>query len=83
MIQNLRRVRQKWVWFPQVIGREGADARASGMFYTGAIQVVLLYRSESWFMYPKIVNTLGGFHHRVIRQLTGHMPQRNGDGTWT
>ena len=53
-----------------------------GIFYTAVVQAVLLYRLETWVMSLWIGKTLGGFHHQVIRKLTGLMPQRNGGRTW-
>ena len=76
---NLRREWKKWALLSWAIRREGADARTSRIFYTTLVQVVLLYRSESWVMSTRIGKTLGGFQHR----LKGRITQRNGDGTWT
>ena len=33
-------------------------------------------------MSPRIGRTLGGFHHRVARIMTGRKPQRGLDGRW-
>ena len=83
VIRNFWRARQKWECLSQVIGQEGEDARASGMFYTMVVQEVLLCGLELWVMYLWIGKALGGFNHLVIRQLTGRMPHWSGDGTWT
>ena len=55
----------------------------SGFFYTMVVQVVLLYKSESWVMSPQIGKVLGSIHHREIRRLTGQIPHMNGYGMWT
>ena len=34
-------------------------------------------------MYLLIGKMLGGFNHRVIQRLTGRMPQKSREGTWT
>ena len=57
--------------------------QTSGMFYATVVQAILLYGLETWIMSPWIGKALGGFHHRVVWRLTGWMPQRNFDGTWT
>ena len=53
------------------------------MFYTKMIHAVLLYGSETWFIYLCIEKTLGCFHYWVIRHLTGQMSQWNRDRTWS
>ena len=64
-------------------GREGGGARTLGVFYAAVVQVGLIYGSGSWVMSLRIGKILGGFHHQVIWLLTGKMPQRNGNDTWT
>ena len=71
VIWNLRRVRQKWVYLSQVIRRYGSDACMLGIFYISVVQVVLLYRSESWVVSPQIGKALGIIHHWEIRRITG------------
>ena len=58
VIQNLRGERQKWENLPRVIGKEGEDARMSGMFYTVVVQAVLLYRYDLWFVSSRIGKAL-------------------------
>ena len=47
------------------------DARALGMFYVEVVQEVLMYVSETWFVYLRIAMTLGGFQKRVVYRLRG------------
>ena len=82
VVRNLRRARKKWARLTRVLGREGEDAQALGMFYIAVVQVVLLYGSETWVMYPRIGKTLGGFHHRVACILKRRKPWRDQDGMW-
>ena len=58
------------------------DARTTGTFYKAVVKVVLLFGSEMWLMTPQIGRTLGGFQHRVARQLAGIQPQKNVEGVW-
>ena len=46
------------------------------------VQAVLLYKSETWVMTPRIVRDLGIFYHRVARRLLGRKPRRVIDGIW-
>ena len=66
VVTKLRKDQKKWVRLLRVLGREGADDRTLGTFYMVVVQVVLIFVSETWVMYPCIRRTLVGFHHRVI-----------------
>ena len=66
----------------RLLGREGADARTSGMFYVALLQAVVLYGSETWFMSPHIRRNLVGFYHIVAYRLTGRQPWRGLYGAW-
>ena len=52
------------------------------MFYTAVVQVLLLYKSESWFMSPQIGKVLVSIRHQEIQRLMGHIPNMNGYETW-
>ena len=52
-------------------------------FLYSLVQVVLLYGSETWIMSPRIGRAMKGFHHQVVRIMTGRIPHRNLGGTWT
>ena len=67
VIWNLRRVHQKWAFLSQVLGRDGADAWVLGVFNTAVVQVVFLYRLESWVISPRIGKALGSIHNLEIR----------------
>ena len=66
-----------------MFGQEGVDMRALGIFYTMVVHTILLYRLETWVMYPRIGKILGGFHHRVVRRLKGQIHYQNLDGKLT
>ena len=63
-------------------GEVGEGDRTSGLFYIAEVQVVLLYGSETWVMYPLIGRMMGGFHQRVVCRLTGQQPRRRKYGMW-
>ena len=82
MVHKLRKARKKREWLLRVLGREGTYDRTSGIFYVALAQAILMYRSETWFMYPCIGSMLGRFHHRVVQRLMGKQTSRRTDGTW-
>ena len=43
VVCNLRWAQQKWEWLKWMLGREGVDAQALGMFYLEVFQEVLSY----------------------------------------
>ena len=71
VVQNLWQAQQKWVWLSRVLIREGVDDRTSGRIYVAVVQVVLIYRLDTWVTTPRIGMVLGGFHHRVAHRMTG------------
>ena len=44
--------------------------------------MTLLFGTEYWVMFPWIVSTLGGFHHREDRWLSKMQPNRYVTGRW-
>ena len=54
VVRNLRKARRKWERLMRVMSRERADARTSVQIYLAVVQLVLLYRSETWVMTPCI-----------------------------
>ena len=75
LVRNLRKARRKWERLMRVMSRERADARTLVHIYLAVVQLVLLYRSETWVMTPCIRMVLGRFHHRVSHRLTRRQPQ--------
>ena len=74
VVENLKKAHQPWSWLAQILVWKGADAHTSGIFYVAVVQATLLIGSETWLMIPRMVQTLGGFHHRVAWSLTGKLP---------
>ena len=54
-----------------------------GMFYKAVVQAILLYGCESWTLTNPMIKALESFHHRVARRISGKMPKRLHDGSWT
>ena len=59
----------------RILARQGADARISGNLYKAVVQSILLYGSETWVLTAPMVKVLEGFHHKVLRQITGRQPK--------
>lgn len=53
------------------------------MFYKAIVQSDLLFGAETWTVTKAMLEILKSFHHRVARRLSGMMPHRAEDGTWT
>ena len=51
------------------------NARVSGLFYKAVVQAVLIYGSDTLVLTPRMVQTLGPFHHRVHRSLIRQQPR--------
>ena len=62
---------------------ENASPRVCGMFYKATVQAVLLYGSETWNLSPAMLRTLESFHLRAARRMTGLMPSKAADGSWS
>ena len=50
VVSKLRKARKKWERLSRVMGQEGVDARAMGIFYREVVQVVLLFGLDTWVM---------------------------------
>ena len=79
---NLQQSQQKWEKLTRVISREGADARTLGKIYLAVVQLVILYRLETWVTTPHIGRVWGGLRHRVTLRMTGRQPWKGRDGIW-
>ena len=75
VITNLKNAIKLWAHISRILGREGEDARMSGHFYVAVVHAKNKFGSETWVMTPRMEQTLGGFHHRVVRRLTGKLPK--------
>ena len=79
---NIKKARRRWGRLAKVLGREGADPKASRTFYIAVTQAVLLFGSETWVLTAKMEKDLDTFQARVARKLTGRKPRRGRDWKW-
>ena len=82
VVGYLRKAQMKWDRLSRILGREGEKTQVSRIFFKSVVQAVLLFGSETWVMTPRMGRTLGGFQHRVDRQISGRQPQLLQDGSW-
>ena len=75
VVRNLRSARKMWVQLTQILIKDVADAHTLVQIYLAVVQSVLLYRSETWVLAPRMQRVMGGFHHRVTCRLTGRQPR--------
>ena len=47
-----------------------------------AVQLVLLYRTESWVVTDEMLKVIEGFHHHLARKITGMTAHRTTGGEW-
>ena len=80
---NLGKARGVWGRLARVMRAENASPRVCGMFYKATVQAVLLYGSETWNLSPAMLRCLESFHLRAARRMTGLMPRKEADGSYT
>ena len=73
--RNLAKARKRWALVARVLRRDDAKPKVMAIFYKAIVQSVLLYGCETWVITPRVLQVLGGFHHRVARRLSGLMPR--------
>ena len=61
----VEKVRKSSSQLNRILGRDGADTRASGHFYVTVVQAIQLFGLETWLVTTHIKRILGGFHYRV------------------
>lgn len=71
---NISKAQKRWGMVARVLTCEGVTPRMSATFYQAIAQSTLLYGSETWDVSDKVFKTLSGFHHRVVRRLSGRSP---------
>ena len=57
----------------KVLVRMGVMVRSRAIMYKVVVNMVLLYRSESWVVTDAIIKVLEGFHHRIYWRIVGMM----------
>ena len=60
----------------------GGGCAGVGNFNIAVVQAVIIYRLETWVMYIHNGRAMGGFHHRMVRILTGRILHQNLEGMW-
>ena len=68
---NARKARQVWIRLEKLLRREGADQRASEMFYWAVVQAVLILGAETWVLLAAVSRKLEGVHVGFLRQRDG------------
>ena len=66
----------------KVLTKEGALLRALEMLYKVVVNMVLLYGNEIWVAMGGIMTVLEGFHHWVVRQISGDRAQYDQGRVW-
>ena len=82
MVCNLWSSRKKWARLNRVLISEGTYAWTSGQIYLAVVQLVLLYKSDTWVLTPRTQRVMGRFHHGVVRRLTGRKPGKEPYRGW-
>ena len=71
-IRNTRKARQVWGRLGKFLQREGAGPSVSEIFYRTVVQVVLLFRADTWVLLALMSQILEveyvGFLWQVIRK---------------
>ena len=62
--------------------KTGAKLQARGVMYKTAIQLVLLYGSESWMVTGAMLKVLEGFHLRLARRIAEITAWSTTGGEW-
>ena len=75
LYHNLRKAQRQWEMVRKVVLKTEAKVQSMGKIYNTLVQLVLLYRSESWVVIGEMLKVLEGFHHRVARRIMGMMAQ--------
>ena len=52
-----------------LFGREVEDRRTVGIFYVAVVQAVIIFRSETLVMNPRLEKAITGFRHRAVRRM--------------
>ena len=55
LYNNLRKAQRRWGMVLRVLVKAGATVRARVTMHREAVQMVLLYRSESWFIMDEMM----------------------------
>ena len=78
----MRKERKNYACISRILGIEGVDARTTGNLFKAVIQAFLFFGSESWVLNPHTGWSLGGFQHRMARQMGGKQLWHLTGGGW-
>ena len=71
LYSNLRKSHRRWGVLAKVLGKMGARVKSRFMMYKAVVLTFLLYGRKRWVVTDAKMTVLGGFHHRIVRQITG------------
>ena len=60
VVKNLSWVMTAWRRMLRILSREGAAPQLSDFFLNAVVQAVLLFRSDTWVVTPRMGKALGG-----------------------
>ena len=76
VLGDLRKVRKSWSRMDMILRQEGVIPRVLGVFFKAVVKEVLLFGSNTWVLTPRMGRSLGSFHHRVSRWITGRQQKQ-------
>ena len=82
VVGNLWKAQKRWGRLSQILIREGADPKVSGIFYKAVAQAVLLFGAEKWVLTLRMERALENFQHRVARRITVKQPRQRVNVSW-
>ena len=65
-----------------ILGQEGEDPQTYRNFYKAVVNANIMPGSETWVMTHRVGRNLGGFHHRLARQIENMQPRRDMMRRW-
>ena len=69
--RNLSWTRAVWSKMARILRREGVSLKVSRLCFKAMVQVVLLFRSDTWVVTPRMGKAMRGYQAQVERRLTG------------
>ena len=58
---NLQMSRKSWGRMSRILSRDGADPKVTGYFFKALVQVVFLFRVETWVLTPRMEQAMSSF----------------------
>ena len=79
VFQNLTKVWAILRITTRILSREGTRLWVSVFLFKSVVQLVFLFRAETWVVIPCMGWCLRGLQYQVAQQLVGRLPQRRSD----